>query len=72
MVELTGGAHAEWAHDDEEDLITVYTEDTDAVRFNWKWQSVQDARAAGQRNAELSIEWAEYLEANDCTVTEPC
>ena len=31
MVELTGGAHAEWAHDDEEDLITVYTEDTDAV-----------------------------------------
>ncbi len=31
MVELSGGAHAEWAHDDEEDLITVYTEDPAVV-----------------------------------------
>jgi hypothetical protein len=31
MVELAGGAHAEWAHDDETDLITVYTEKPEAV-----------------------------------------
>ena len=31
MINLSGGAHAEWAHEDESDLITVYPEDVDAV-----------------------------------------
>jgi hypothetical protein len=31
MVELSGGAHAEWAHDDEEDRITVYAENPQDV-----------------------------------------
>jgi hypothetical protein len=32
MVELTGGGHAEWVHDDDEDLITVYTENPESVK----------------------------------------
>jgi len=31
MVNLSGGAHAEWAHDDEKDLLTVYAEKPEAV-----------------------------------------
>lgn len=31
MIDLTGGAHVEWAHDDENDLITVFPENPEAV-----------------------------------------
>ncbi|WP_186776073.1 hypothetical protein [Rubripirellula reticaptiva] len=31
MVELSGGGHAEWAHDDDKELITVYPENADQV-----------------------------------------
>jgi hypothetical protein len=31
MVNLSGGAHAEWAHEDEKDLLTVYAEKPEAV-----------------------------------------
>jgi ABC-type Zn2+ transport system substrate-binding protein/surface adhesin len=31
MINLSGGAHAEWAHDDESDLITVYAEKPESV-----------------------------------------
>lgn len=31
MINLSGGAHAEWAHDDENDLITVFAENPDSV-----------------------------------------
>lgn len=31
MVNLSGGAHAEWAHDDEQELITVYAEKPEQV-----------------------------------------
>jgi hypothetical protein len=31
MVELSGGAHAEWTHDDDKDLLTVFVEDPAAV-----------------------------------------
>ncbi|QDT03604.1 hypothetical protein K227x_19880 [Rubripirellula lacrimiformis] len=31
MVDLSGGAHAEWAHNDDKELITVYPENADKV-----------------------------------------
>lgn len=31
MANLTGGAHAEWAHDDDKELLTVYPENPAAV-----------------------------------------
>lgn len=31
MVNLSGGAHAEWSHDDEKELLTVYPEDAGKV-----------------------------------------
>ena len=31
MVELSGGAHAEWAHDDDQDLIVVIPEEPESV-----------------------------------------
>ncbi|TWU47457.1 hypothetical protein Poly51_52570 [Rubripirellula tenax] len=31
MVDLTGGAHAEWAHNDDQELLAVYPENADQV-----------------------------------------
>lgn len=52
----------------------VETQHPDDVRASvcCIWPSIEDARALGERRAELAVEWAAWLTENDCTYDEPC
>lgn len=43
MVNLSGGAHAEWSHDDDKDLITVYPENAATVTAVMMRTVIEDA-----------------------------
>lgn len=46
MVNLSGGAHAEWAHDDDKELITVYPENVASVTGVQMRTLIQDEATA--------------------------
>lgn len=51
MVELSGGLHAEWTHDDRENLIRVYADEVKEVE-----KVVMKVAVEGQEPTEYSFE----------------
>lgn len=59
-----GGPFEQWMEEN-------HPEDADAAGC-CQGDTVEESVARGELRAQYAAEWAAYLEANDCTFTEPC
>ncbi|MFK8115143.1 MAG: hypothetical protein AB8B91_23275 [Rubripirellula sp.] len=65
MVELSGGAHAEWAHDDDKDLLTVFVEKPETVT------KVEMKTVIGDKETSYEFEKKESDESTTFQLTSP-